>query len=354
MHYLNAYLCSIEFNEIQNPMKRVLFILFCFTTLVQAQIPTNKREVMQQFLSDTLDESYVPAAFFMHFGKDARTGEKAIDAHLRYFLSTSMDFVKIQFEQGYGRIRIEKPEDWELIKPLPSDFFTPTLEIIKYIYDIAGANAMILPTVYSPFQMLIQSVGAKTVIAYAKTEPERVKKALEYFTEALIGYVKACKKIGVDGFYTPTQGGEIKFYEVPGFFETFVKPYDIRVMQECNTQTQFNILHICDYEGKYDDLTRFVSYPGQIINAPCEVADQPFSLQACEQLFKRPAMGGLYRKGAILKGSSDEIAKEIYELKKTLKGKRFILGADCTILPQTPMDNIRTAIKTSHHTCNIE
>ena len=165
MHYLNAYLCSIEFNEIQNPMKRVLFILFCFTTLVQAQIPTNKREVMQQFLSGTLDESYVPAAFFMHFGKDARTGEKAIDAHLRYFLSTGMDFVKIQFEQGYGRIRIEKPEDWELIKPLPSDFFTPTLEIIKYIYDIAGANAMILPTVYSPLQMLIQSVGDKTVIA---------------------------------------------------------------------------------------------------------------------------------------------------------------------------------------------
>ena len=97
-----------------------------------------------------------------------------------------------------------------------------------------------------------------------------------------------------------------------------------------------------------------MSYPGQIINAPCEVADQPFSLQACEQLFKRPAMGGLYRKGVILEGSSDEVAKEIYELKKSLKGKRFILGADCTILSQTPMDNIRTAIKTSHHTCNIE
>lgn len=32
------------------------------------------------------------------------------------------------------------------------------------------ANAMILPTVYSPLQMLIQSVGDKTVIAYAKTE----------------------------------------------------------------------------------------------------------------------------------------------------------------------------------------
>ena len=257
-------------------------------------------------------------------------------------------------EQGYGRIRIDKSEDWEQIKPLPADFFTPTLEIVKGIYDIAGANAMILPTVYSPFQMLIQSVGAKTVMAYAQTEPERVKKALEYFTEAIIRYVIACKNVGVDGFYTSTQGGESKFYIIPGFFETFVKPYDIRVMQECNDGTQFNILHICDYEGKYDDLTRFVSYPGQIINAPCEVADQTFSLQACEQLFKRPAMGGLYRKGAILEGSSDEVAKEIYELKKSLKGKRFILGADCTILSQTPMDNIRTAIKTSHHTRNIE
>lgn len=332
-------------------MKRFIFILVCFATLLmQAQIPANKREVMQQFLFGTLDVSYVPAAFFMHFGKDARTGEKAINAHLRYFLSTDMDFVKIQFEQGYGRIRIEKAEDWEQIKALPEDFFAPTLEVVKGIYDVVGANAMVLPTVYSPFQMLIQSVGAKTVVEYAKTEPERVKKALEYFTEALIGYVKACKAIGVDGFYTPTQGGEMKFYEVPAFFETFVRPYDLRVMEECNAGTQLNILHICDYEGKYDDLTRFLSYPGQIVNAPCEVGDKAFSLQECGKLFKRPVMGGLYRKGTILKGNPEEVAKEIKALKKSQKGKSTIIGADCTILPQTPIENIRTAIRTSHHT----
>lgn len=332
-------------------MKRFIFILVCFATLLmQAQIPANKREVMQQFLSGTLDVSYVPAAFFMHFGKDARTGEKAINAHLRYFLSTDMDFVKIQFEQGYGRIRIEKAEDWEQIKALPEDFFAPTLEVVKGIYDVVGANAMVLPTVYSPFQMLIQSVGAKTVVEYAKTEPERVKKALEYFTEALIGYVKACKAIGVDGFYTPTQGGEMKFYEVPAFFETFVRPYDLRVMEECNAGTQLNILHICDYEGKYDDLTRFLSYPGQIVNAPCEVGGKAFSLQECGKLFKRPVMGGLYRKGTILKGNPEEVAKEIKALKKSQKGKSTIIGADCTILPQTPIENIRTAIRTSHHT----
>lgn len=331
-------------------MKKLFFILLCVTTLVQAQTPTNKREVMQQFLDGTLDKSYVPCAFFMHFGKDAKVGESAINAHLRYFVSTGMDFVKIQFEQGYGRIQIEKAEDWDQIKPLPADFFTPTLEVVKGIYDIAGANAMVLPTVYSPFQMLIQTVGAKTVVAFATKEPERIKRALDYFTEALIGYVKACKEIGVDGFYTPTQGGEQKFYEVDGFFDTFVKPYDIKVMKECNTNTKFNILHICDYEGSYDDLTRFTSYPGQIINAPIEVNGKAFSLQDCEQLFKRPAMGGLYRKGTILEGTTDEVIKEVNTLKHALSGKRFILGGDCTILPKTPMDNVRAATQTSHHT----
>ena len=331
-------------------MRNLFFILLCITTLVQAQKPTNKREIMQQFLDGTLDKSYVPSAFFMHFGKDAKVGENAINAHLRYFLSTGMDFVKIQFEQGYGRIQIEKPEDWDKIRPLPNDFFTPTLHIVKGIYDIAGANTMILPTVYSPFQMLVQTVGAKTVIAYAQKEPERIKQALGYFTDALIGYVKACKQIGVDGFYTPTQGGEQKFYEVPNFFETFVKPYDLKVMQECNTNTKLNILHICDYEGSYDDLTRFISYPGQIVNAPIEVNGKPFSLKDCERLFKRPAMGGLYRKGTILEGTTKQVINEVNVLKHDLGGKRLILGADCTILPKTPMDNVRAAIQTSHHT----
>lgn len=331
-------------------MRNLLFILLCFAALAQAQMPTNKKEIMQQFLEGTLDKSYVPAAFFMHFGKDAKVGENAINAHLRYYLSTGMDFVKIQFEQGYGRVQIEKPEDWDKIKPLPDDFFAPTLNIVAGIHNVAGANSMILPTVYSPFQMLIQTVGAKTVVAYANKEPERIKQALEYFTDALIGYVKACKRIGVDGFYTPTQGGEQKFYEVPGFFDTFVKPYDLKVMRECNIDTQLNILHICDYEGSYDDLTRFVSYPGQIVNAPIEVNGKPFSLKDCEQLFKRPAMGGLYRKGTILEGTAEQVIKEVNTIKHDMAGKRFILGADCTILPKTPTDNIRAAIQTSHHT----
>ncbi len=325
----------------------VLFMAVCCAMAVQAQTSLSKREVMNRFLNGTLDKSYVPAAFFMHFDKNSKVGEGAVNSHIKYFVSSGMDFVKVQFEQGYGRRTIEKAEDWEQIQPFDVSFFQPTLDVVKGVYDIAGHEAMVLPTVYSPFQMLIQTVGAPTVVKYAKEDPTRVTKALDIFTNAIIQYVQACKKIGVDGFYTPTQGGETKFYDTPGFFEKFVKPYDLRVMNECNKGTKLNILHICDYEGTYDELKRFADYPGQIVNTPNVVNGQPFSLQDGEKLFKRIAMGGLDRKGIIVNGTAAEVKAEVEKVKKN-HPQRFILGAECTIRPTTPVENIRTAIGTAH------
>ena len=109
-------------------MRNLFFILLCITTLVQAQKPTNKREIMQQFLDGTLDKSYVPSAFFMHFGKDAKVGENAINAHLRYFLSTGMDFVKIQFEQGMDVFKLKS-----LKIGIKSDHFLMIFLLLLYI-----------------------------------------------------------------------------------------------------------------------------------------------------------------------------------------------------------------------------
>lgn len=325
----------------------LLAACLCMTLAGQAQTISSKREIMERFLNGTLEKNYAPAAFFMHFGKDAKTGEAAVNSHINYFVATGMDIVKIQFEQGYGRIRIEKPEDWEQIKPLPRNFFAPTLEVIDRIVNIAGHDAMILPTIYSPFQMLVQTVGAANLMKYAKEKPEQVTRAMEIFTTALIQFAKDCKARGVDGFYTPSQGGEEKFYIVPRFFERFVKPYDLQVMKEYNQDTRCNILHICDYEGNYDDLSRFADYPGQIVNTPNIVNGKPFTLKDGERLFKRIVMGGLDRKKTIHNGTPEEVKAAVLKIKKNYKG-RLIIGAECTIKPDTPMENIRTAIRTAH------
>lgn len=319
----------------------------CIALSGQAQTMLTKREIMEHFLNGTLEGNYAPAAFFMHFGKDAKTGTPAVNSHLRYFLSTGMDILKVQFEQGYGRIKIEKPDDWEQIKPLPDDFFAPTLAVIEDIMKVAGHEAMVLPTIYSPFQMLVQTVGAANVTKYAKEEPQRVTKAMEIFSDALIKFAKDAKSLGVDGFYTPTQGGEEKFYSVPDFFNRFVKPYDLKVMEECNKGTSCNILHICDYEGTYDDLTKFADYPGQIVNTPNIVNGNPFTLKDGEQMFNRIVMGGLERKKTIHDGTPEDVKAAVLKIKEDFNG-RLVVGAECTIKPDTPIENIRSAIRTAH------
>ncbi len=63
----------------------------------------SKRQLVLDFLDEGKTPRYVPAAFFIHFGKGERVGQSAIDKHKEYFRFTGMDFVKVQYEAGFPR-----------------------------------------------------------------------------------------------------------------------------------------------------------------------------------------------------------------------------------------------------------
>lgn len=71
----------------------------------------------------------------------------------------------------------------------------------------------------------------------------------------------------------------------PRILDDFVKPFDLEVMNFCMEDTKMNILHICDWEGVYDDLTRYAaseaiaSGPGgkMMLGAECTVSDAPMA-----------------------------------------------------------------------------
>lgn len=77
-------------------------VMFAFASCAPkgGDLPVNKKEVMDRFVAGTLDPSYAPAAFFVHFGSDSKVGEAAVQAHLRYYLQTNQDILKVQFEQS--------------------------------------------------------------------------------------------------------------------------------------------------------------------------------------------------------------------------------------------------------------
>ena len=314
-------------------------------TASKSTVPLNKKEVMDRFVAGTLDPSYAPAAFFAHFS-GPKTGDPAVQAHLQFYLQTNQDILKVQFEQSAPRIQEleDGRTDW-----MPEDFYRPTLEIITRILEIAGRDVYVLPTIYNPFQVARQSLGERRIVEAARNQPEALKSVLDSYKKALLWLIRECKVAGVEGFYTATQGGEKKFYDIPGgFFETFIKPYDLEIMGECNKDTKLTILHICDWEGPFDDLTRYADYPGTIVNTPnSRDGTTPFSLEDGYKLFKRPVLGGFDRKKEINTASDAEVAAMAQKIFDEGPKGRVMLGADYTV-SSAPLQNIHAAVEVAH------
>lgn len=308
----------------------------------------NKREAVLSLLDSNRKPDYVPAAFFLHFDPVYHTGQAAVDKHLEYFHYTGMDFVKIQYERGFPRIpEIQKPEDWSKMPYYKLDFYEEPLRVVEGLVKAAKSEALVILTLYSPFMCAGHTTSDQIITGHIKENPRAVQRGMEVITESLLQFVKAAIRLGLDGFYTSTQGGEAGRFDDPALFNECVRPYDLALMNEINRSCIFNILHVCDYARPYSDLAKFTDYPGQVVNTPLELTTGEVSPTQVAQMFRRPYMGGMNRKGALSKGAQAEVKEEAAAVLKEAP-ERFILGADCTVLAGTPWDNLRTAVETAH------
>lgn len=309
----------------------------------------NKRDVLLSLLDSPAKMNYIPAAFFLHFDPIYHRGQAGVDKHLEYFHYTDMDFVKIQYEQVFPHIpEIQKPEDWAKMPFYKLDFYQEQLGVVAGLVKAAKSEALVLLTLYSPFMCAVNTSSAALLAEHINQDPEKVKLGMQVITDSLMQFVKECIRLGLDGFYTSTQGGEKGRFTDPMLFQECVKPYDLALMEEINRSCIFNILHVCDFQMPYSDLSPFVGYPGQIVNTNLELTGGKISAQQVSKMFDRPFMGGLDRKGVIATGSKAEVQKAVEDVLRTAP-ERFMLGADCTVPSQTPWDNLRTAISTAHN-----
>jgi uroporphyrinogen decarboxylase len=307
-----------------------------------------KRDALLSLRKDGPGPGYVPAAFFMHFDERSRFGPAAVEKHLEYFRSTGMDFVKVQYEQAFPpRPEIRTPADWKTMPRYGLDFYRPQLEVVEGLVRAAGREALVLVTLYSPFMCAGHTVGRAPLARHIEDDGEAVRKGLETITESLLGFVRECRSLGADGFYASTQGGERGTFRDAGLFGKYVTPYDLALMGEIDRTSAFNILHVCDYEAPYADLTPFLSYPGHVVSCNPRLTTGEVSLRDLARRFGRPIMGGMDRKGVIGTGSDEEIRRAAEDVLRAAPD-RFILGAECTVPGTARWDGIRTAIATAH------
>jgi uroporphyrinogen decarboxylase len=304
----------------------------------------NKRDTLLSLIHDTALPEYIPAAFFLHFDNAYHQGQAAIEKHLEFFRATDMDFVKIQYEQPFpASTPIRKPEDWAHAPLCSEEFFEAPIHVVEGLVKAAKSDALVIVTLYSPFMW---AAHLADITQHLKENPEAAKKGLEIMTENVLRLVRGCKRAGVDGFYASSQGSETFRFQDRNIFEKYIKPTDLAVWDEISS-CSFNILHICDYVGGYDDLTPFLDYPGHVVNGSLKVGDQILTPKDASHLFGRPFMGGMERKGVLATGNSESIQQAVTDVLAQAP-ERFILAADCTVPGDTPWENLRTAIETAH------
>ena len=306
----------------------------------------NRREMMFTWLQEK-QSSAIPAAFFLHFTPEHHVGDAAISKHLEFFNYTGMDILKIQYERTFPFLdSIQQPGDWAQMPHYGLDFYEEQLKVVGGLVKAAKHEAVVIATLYSPFMCAASTVGAEILVEHLRRDPEQVAGGLEAITNSLLLFVRECIKLGVDGFYHSTQGGEAHRLGST-LFEQYVKPYDLTLMNEINQNCDFNILHVCDYAAPYDDFSPFMDYPGDVVSCPFKLGEKELNAQELATLFKRPIMGGMERKGTIATGTPEAIRREVERLLPDVPAQ-FMLGADCTVPNETPWDNLRVAIETAH------
>jgi len=305
----------------------------------------NKRDLLLSLLDRNKKAEYIPAAFFLHFDQVYHRGQAAVDKHLEYSRYTGMDFVKIQFEHNFP-FKPERPDDWVRMPLYKKDFYKDDLEVVDGLVKRAKKESLVIMTLYSPY-MCARFASEEKITEHIRENPEKAKKGMEILTESLMIFVKECVSLGIDGFYHSTQGGESHKFGGSPLFRECIKPYDLILMEEINKSCLFNILHICDIHGLYNDLTPYLDYPGHIVNCGLQLESRKLTGKEVSNMFNRPYMGGIERKGKILSGRKDEIERMVEELLDNAPEK-FILGADCTLPSDVNWDNIKIAISTAH------
>lgn len=309
---------------------------------------TTKDRILHLAEEKSLPDAYVPAAFFLHFPEEFRSGRPAVDKHIEYFRTTGNDIMKIQYEHKFPVIEsIANSGEWSDMPVYGDEFFADPLDIVEGVVKELGSEAPVILTLYSPFMFAGQTVGKQRLLELVKDDPAKVAKGLEIIVESMGNLIRGCIDRGIDGFYASSQGGEGT--RIPAaVFEEHIKPWDLAAWDLFADTTRLNVLHVCDYEAPYDSFARHVDYPGHIVSAPNEVGGKKMSGSEVSELFDRPFLGGMERLGVISTGPSEAVIAEAREAIEA-GPDAMILGADCTLAADTDWRNIAAATGVAHN-----
>lgn len=314
----------------------------------------NKVERMQAVFAGQ-EPDRVPAGFWFHYPQGLSLEERA-QAHVDLCRSVGTDIIKIM-DDNFGRfftqgIRIEKASDWRHIRLPGKDcaHYRHMTGLIQRILDKSGGEAMVFPTMWSPFKIasFTYTDGGGTdqqFMAHCKEDPASVLEGIRALAETLQEWARDYLELGSSGLYYSGQFSEPQRFSEEEWAR-LVKPSDLAVLEVTKKiPGKYNIVHICgEMEfGFQSSPRRYAGYPGDLFN--WDVHRAGLSLEEGRELFQKPILGGLDNHGVLVEGSLEAIRQETQKIIKAMGKRGFMLGADCTVPGEIDWARLRAAVE---------
>lgn len=331
-----------------------------------------REQVLKAFHNEI--EDTIPASFWRHFAdsefidglKHTEVFDLNVNGHKKYIEQTQPDFVKTMSD-GFFAYPFQGVKNrlnyggWKGLETISNDhpWFTGQVRLAQKQKELAG-DCLTFYTVFSPMILLKWALidheteplllSDKRLADFYEQKPDLLKAALTKIAQDQEKLVKKLKNSGIDGIYFSTQSVQDERTDNHKFFDDVMEPVDIHIQNEINKVFNLNVLHICGFAGATNHLDWFINYPLQVINWATDV--DGYSLGEGKKLFgDRPVMGGFDNstKGILYSGTKEEIQVETKRIINEAGRKGIILGADCTIPRDTPIEHIQWAIEAAHN-----
>lgn len=303
---------------------------------------------------------HVPVAFWFHFSGEEALGDACVQAHLKYYKETDLDFVKIMCDNyfPYPLPQIKQASDWKTLKPLSAEhpFIREQVERAKAIVAEIGQERCVFYNVFAPFSSLrfgAEAIGVSDaeVMAYIREDKNAVMAALDVIAQsnALLAEL-LITEAGCDGVYYCVQGGEYDRF-LPEEYKKIITPSDLYVLEHANRFSENNIIHMCGWAGNRNQLRIWQDYPAKVVNWAVYV--EGMSLEDGRYFMDgRTALGGFethwdeqIQQGIMYTGTKEEVQQYTKDLILNHGKTGLMLGGDCTIDAKIDWERIRWIVE---------
>lgn len=316
---------------------------------------TKKELVFKALRNEPTDR--VPVGFWHHYLEDEHVSalanpsfhEKNLKGLIEYRDKYDPDFVKVMTDGYFDlpiKVDISSAASLKNFTPVPFDhpWFQKQIQLLDENRQLYGHEIAMFYNCFSPLWHLEAAIREAAhvsemeshdiLLEFIRKDPESVEETLDKIADNLSLLVHAVIGEGkADGIYFSAQDSHR--YIPDALYRLYVTPSDKKVLEDANTLSPYNLIHICGWRGNTNYLTIYQDYPVAAFNWAVNTED--LSLRQGKKFFGgKCVIGGFLntKESILFTGNKAEIQNYTWKLLNEVGRTGVIIGADCTL----PMD----------------